>query len=203
MCVADAADDGGEHVGEFGADHQQPFGVGLGRGDLQQRDELAGGGQPVLDQAVVAELQEFLDPDPGGRSTSMMAQAQNAWSSSRFRVVGACAVPGPAPRPCRRRHAGRQGPDQGLPGGGERLPGACRRAPASSSAAACPCAAGRRRGRARAGPAAAPGCGRPCGTCAGGLALRPVELLPRRSGRAPPTGPSGPGSSTAHWARSR
>ena len=63
--VADAADDRGEDVGEVGADQQQPFGVGLGRGDLQQGDELAGAGQAVLDQAVVAELEEFLDPDAG------------------------------------------------------------------------------------------------------------------------------------------
>ena len=55
-----------EHVGQFGADHQQPFGVGLGRRDLQQRDELAGGGQPVLHQAVVGELEQFLDADAGG-----------------------------------------------------------------------------------------------------------------------------------------
>jgi len=34
VLVADAADDGGEHVGKFGADDQQPFGVGLGWGDL-------------------------------------------------------------------------------------------------------------------------------------------------------------------------
>ena len=60
------ADDRAEHVGEFGADQQQPFGVGLGRGDLQQRDELPGGGQPVLDQAVMGDFEEFLDPDPGG-----------------------------------------------------------------------------------------------------------------------------------------
>ena len=64
--AADAADDGGQHVGEFGADDQQPFGVGLGRRDLQQRDELAGAGQPVLHQAVVGDLQQFLDPDAGG-----------------------------------------------------------------------------------------------------------------------------------------
>ena len=64
--AADPADDGAEHVGELGADDQEPFGVGLGRGDLQERDELAGGGQPVLDQAVVAELEQFLDPDAGG-----------------------------------------------------------------------------------------------------------------------------------------
>ena len=46
-----------EHVGQLRADDQQPLGVGLGRGDLQQRDELAGGGQPVLDQAVVDEFE--------------------------------------------------------------------------------------------------------------------------------------------------
>ena len=55
-----------EHVGELGADQQEPFGVGLGRGDLQQRDEFPGGGQPVLDQAVVGQLGEFLDADAGG-----------------------------------------------------------------------------------------------------------------------------------------
>ena len=58
-----------EHIGEFGRDDQEPFGVGLGRGDLQQRDQLAGRGQPVLDQAVVAEFGELLDADTfsGGR----------------------------------------------------------------------------------------------------------------------------------------
>jgi hypothetical protein len=38
----DPADDGAEHVGELGADHQEPLGVGLGRDDLQQRHQLAG-----------------------------------------------------------------------------------------------------------------------------------------------------------------
>jgi hypothetical protein len=32
---------------------------------LQQRDQLAGGGQPVLDEAVVGQLGEFLDADAG------------------------------------------------------------------------------------------------------------------------------------------
>ena len=40
----------------------KPLGIGLRRGDLQQRHELAGAGQPVLDQAVVAELEQFLGP---------------------------------------------------------------------------------------------------------------------------------------------
>ena len=64
--AADAFDDGAEHVGELGADDQEPFGVGLGRGDLQQRHQLASAGEPVLDQAVVAELDEFLGADAGG-----------------------------------------------------------------------------------------------------------------------------------------
>ena len=51
------------HVGQLGADDQQPLGVGLGRGDLQQRDQLAAGWQLVLDEAVVGQLGEFLDPD--------------------------------------------------------------------------------------------------------------------------------------------
>ncbi len=58
-------DDGGQDVGQFGADDQQPFGVGLGRGDLHQRDQLGAGRRGVLDEAVVAELGQFLDPDPG------------------------------------------------------------------------------------------------------------------------------------------
>ena len=41
------------------------FPVGLGGGDLQQRHDLAGAGQPVLDQAVVADFQQFLDPAAG------------------------------------------------------------------------------------------------------------------------------------------
>lgn len=63
--MADPADDGAEHVGQLGADDQEPLGVGLGWGDLQQWDQLPGGGEPVLDQAVVAELQQLLDPHAG------------------------------------------------------------------------------------------------------------------------------------------
>lgn len=63
--VADPADDRAEHVGQFGADHHQPFGVGFGRGDLQQGDDLPGGRQPVLDQTVVAQLQHLLGADTG------------------------------------------------------------------------------------------------------------------------------------------
>jgi hypothetical protein len=60
---ADPLDDGGEHVGKLGADDEEPFGVGLGGSDLQERDEFTGGRQPVLHQAVVTDLQKLLDPD--------------------------------------------------------------------------------------------------------------------------------------------
>lgn len=48
----DPADDRAEDVGEFRADDQESFLVGLGRGDLQKRDELAGRGEGVLGDAV-------------------------------------------------------------------------------------------------------------------------------------------------------
>ncbi|WP_168209572.1 hypothetical protein [Mycobacterium helveticum] len=63
-CVraTDTADDSAEHLGQLGANHEQPLGVGLGRSDLQQRHLLTGAGQPVLDQAVMAQFKQFLDP---------------------------------------------------------------------------------------------------------------------------------------------
>ena len=36
--AVDAGDDRGQDVGQFGVDDEEPFGVGLGRGDRQQRD---------------------------------------------------------------------------------------------------------------------------------------------------------------------
>jgi hypothetical protein len=50
-------------VGEFGADHQQPFLVGFGGDDVQQRDQLAAIRQPVLHQAVVGKLGQLLNPE--------------------------------------------------------------------------------------------------------------------------------------------
>jgi hypothetical protein len=44
-----------EYVGQFGADDQEPFGVGFGRRDMQQGDEFAVGRQRVADKAVVGE----------------------------------------------------------------------------------------------------------------------------------------------------
>lgn len=63
--VAGWVDDRCQDVGELGADDQQPLGVGLGRGDLQQRDDFGAGRRCVQDQAVVAEFGELVDADPG------------------------------------------------------------------------------------------------------------------------------------------
>jgi len=71
--VAGAGDDGGQHVGQLRGDDQQPLDVGLGRGDVQQRDELAGVGQPVLDEAVVGQLGQLLDPDAFSRGPQPVA----------------------------------------------------------------------------------------------------------------------------------
>ena len=54
-----------EHLGELWADHEEPLRIGLRRHDLQQWDQLAGRREPILHKAVVAELEELLDPDPG------------------------------------------------------------------------------------------------------------------------------------------
>jgi hypothetical protein len=72
--VADPADDRAKDVSELGADQEQPFGAGLGQRDLQQRDQLAGGGQPVLGDAVVAELAEFFEPDAFSRGRQPVAR---------------------------------------------------------------------------------------------------------------------------------
>ena len=42
------------------------LGVGLGRGDLEHRDDLAGAGELVGDEAMVRELDQFLDADARG-----------------------------------------------------------------------------------------------------------------------------------------
>jgi hypothetical protein len=81
--AAGAGDDGGQDVGELRVDDKEPFLVGLGRRDGQERDELASGGEPVLDEAVVGQLVEFFEPV--WRRTSMADHAQNALSSSRIR----------------------------------------------------------------------------------------------------------------------
>jgi hypothetical protein len=65
--VPDPADDGAEHVRELRGDDQKPLLVGLGRGDMQQRDQLAGGRDGVLDQAVMGEFCQLLNTDAFSR----------------------------------------------------------------------------------------------------------------------------------------
>ena len=104
-------------------DHQQPLGVGLGRADLQQRDQFPGGGQPVLDEAVVRQLGQFLDPDSGvahhlyhrpGPEPAVFFEAE-------ITAPTAVGVLGPdAPGGLGLHHR----PSQANCGGGEQLPGA-------------------------------------------------------------------------------
>ncbi len=61
----DPEDDRGEDLRELRGDQQQPLRIGLGRGDLEHRHDLAGAGQRVGDEAVVGEFQHLLDADAG------------------------------------------------------------------------------------------------------------------------------------------
>ena len=65
VLVPDPGDDRREHVGELRRDDQQPFLIGLRRRNLQQRNKFPAARRPVLDQAVVGELGQLLDPDAG------------------------------------------------------------------------------------------------------------------------------------------
>src|SRR5262249_18710542 len=133
--VADAADDGGKHAGQRGADEEEPLRISLGRGDLQQRHELAGGGKPVADQTVMGYLQEFLNADacspenlyrgPGPEREILFHRKVPALAGGR--VV--------SPSPSRDRVCD-DGAGQGLAGGGEGAPGWVLRAACSRSAAA-------------------------------------------------------------------
>jgi len=116
--VADPADDRGQHVGQLGADHQQPLGVGLGRDDVQQRDQLTGAGKPVLDQAVVGQLGQLLHPHPGHAQHFHRGPGPEcmAFLAGEVAPRAACGVLGPHAGHVR---AGGDGAAQRLPGGGE------------------------------------------------------------------------------------
>lgn len=62
---AQAVDDGAEDVGECPADQEKSIGVGLGRGELQQRHDVGGGREPVLGHAVMPQFQELFVADAG------------------------------------------------------------------------------------------------------------------------------------------
>ena len=187
-----------EDVGEFGADDQQPFGVGLGRRDLQQRDQLAGVGQPVLHQAVVAELGQFLDADAGGAQhlDDRPGPERVVFLAGQVAAFPGGRVLGPDPG---RRVRGRPGAGQRMPGGGERRrrawPGGRPRAgPGVAARVGRVRASDRQDGQPFAGPGIHPGLAVP-------LVLAPVDFLladrARRHPRAPPgrgpRPPSGPG----------
>ena len=201
VVAADPADDRAEDVGQLGRDDQQPLGIGLGRGDLQQRDQLAGGGQPVLDEAVVRQFCEFLDPDAGeaenlhgrpGPERAVLFEGEVA-APAGGRVLGPHLRAGAG--------AGQHRPAQRLPGRGEHPVRG--RWPARPAGVRRPCCGRRRRRRpGRAGPAAVPWSAGPSATCGGRVPS--CGTFPRRgSGRARPTRPQRAGSSTAHWAMSR
>ena len=59
--VANPVDDGAEHFRQFRGDNQKSFLIGLRRDDLQQRHEFTGGGQPVLHETVVRQLEQLFD----------------------------------------------------------------------------------------------------------------------------------------------
>ena len=76
-----AADDCRDDGEQFGRHREDTLPVGLGRGDDQQRDDLAVGAL-VLADAEVGELKQFLYPTPLCRRTSTAAHSQNASSSA-------------------------------------------------------------------------------------------------------------------------
>jgi hypothetical protein len=116
--AADPAHDRGQHVGQLGRYHQEPFLIGLGRGDLQQRDQFAGARQPVLDQAVVGELCQLLDPYAGETQhfNGRPGPEPAVLFEGEVTAFAGAGVLGPGP-------AGRLGfhrrPAQRLPAGGE------------------------------------------------------------------------------------
>ena len=185
--AADAADDGAEHVGELGADDQEPLGVGFGRDDLQQRHQLAGARQPGLHEAVMAELDAVPGADAGG--------AQDLYGRpgpERAVFLGGDVAPFPGRRvagPDAGRGGLGDGAEQGRTGNGDDVTGPVPRAACSSARARR--AGGRRSGPARAGPGAARGCGRPSATCgAGDLALDGFRAADG-AGRCPASPPAG------------
>ena len=198
--VADAGDDGRQHVRQIRCDHQKPLRVGLGRGDLQQRDQLAGGRQPVLDEAVVRQLGQFLDPDSGvtqhlyhgpGPEPAVFFEAEVAAPTG----VGVLGPDAPGGLGLQHR------PAQRHPGGGEQL---ARAGPARRRRAA------RRCGRARPPPRrpapAAPAAVRGCGWSIRDLRCDRSFLWETSlalTGQRTAHGPHRAGSSSAHSAMSR
>ena len=159
-------------------------------------------GQPVLDQAVVAELEEFLDADArerGGPRRPPMPRTRGPLPGSRSRrlpVAGSSAQILPVPAVCGRAA------DQGLARGGEGLA----RAWPAGRPAAVPAAVVRRavdgadQDRQDRQPFAG---ARVHARLAAARGLAPADLLLADGAGRRPTCAQRPGSSTAHWDRSR
>ena len=153
---------GDEHVGQLGADDQEPLGVGLGRGDLQQRDQLAGGRAAGTGSGCGGTVRSV--PRCGCRScrrTSIIGPGPERRGVPRRSGRGACRWRGPRPRSGRssrswHRRPGaasappavNSSPGAAAPGGLQPLGGGVR----SASAAARPGRAGRAAVRGSAGP---------------------------------------------------
>lgn len=93
----DSGDDRGQDVGQLRGDDQEALGIGLAGGDLQQRDELTGGGKPVLDQTVMGKFSQFLDADPGQPKDLNGSPCPEGPSLFGLRVAAAGPQWGPRP----------------------------------------------------------------------------------------------------------
>lgn len=63
--ASDSRDDCAQHVRQLRRDQSKSLLVRLRGGDLQERNGLPGGGELVADEAVMPQLEEFLDADAG------------------------------------------------------------------------------------------------------------------------------------------
>jgi hypothetical protein len=105
-------------LSKFGTDQQQPFGAGLRRRDLQQRDQFSGRGEPVLGDAVVAELAEFFEPD-AAVAQDLDERPRPEGFAFLARQVGARSAAGGAGEDASGVSGGGREPAEGLPAAGE------------------------------------------------------------------------------------
>lgn len=92
---ADAFEDLGEGADQLGSGDDQPFDVGLGRRDVEQRDGLMGGGNGVRLQGEMVSSSISSMRMPVWRRTSTAAQTQNAvasWVVMRLVSRSCCSV---------------------------------------------------------------------------------------------------------------
>ena len=147
-------------------------------------------GQPVLDQAVVGELEQFLDPDAGGAQhlDDRPGPERVVFFAGQVVPRAGCRVAGPDSRPVAWCGDGRirvcPAAVNAAPGGAAQR--GCQRARRVGRAAGDGADQDRQDGQALAGAGVHPGLAVPVCPCA-------VRSPRRRPGREPPTGPSGRG----------